>query len=77
MLRVNPTISADWPHCELRYRLPDDTSTTYRISIENPTGKQSGVASATLDGQAVEVDANGAHIPIIRDGREHTAVVTL
>ena len=75
-LRIDPRISADWPRCQIRYRLPD-AKTCYQIIIENPDGKQSGVRAATLDGEPAAVDRQIARIPLVQDGRAHTVIVTL
>lgn len=75
-LVVNPCISREWPHAQLRYRLPDSQS-TYRITIENPDGREHGVREATLDGAPLLVDGAVARIPLARDGREHEVVVRL
>ena len=75
-LRIDPAISADWPECRVRYRL-SDRATEYHIHIQNPDHKERGVTQATLDGQAVEVSARGALVPVIRDGQSHEVVVLL
>ncbi|MFO0791583.1 MAG: hypothetical protein U0805_19145 [Pirellulales bacterium] len=73
---LNPSISAEWPQCRLTYRLPDG-NTTYAIIIENPSGKQHGVAAATLDGAAATVVDGAARIPILSDGQHHNVVIRL
>jgi cyclic beta-1,2-glucan synthetase len=79
-LRIDPSISSDWPECKISYRLDTNTTnanTTYEIVIRNPQGKQRGVRAASLDGQEVPVDAFGAHVPLARDGQTHRVVVEL
>jgi cyclic beta-1,2-glucan synthetase len=75
-LRIDPCISADWPECRVRYRL-SDRKTVYEIHIQNPNKKERGVTSAVLDGTEVEVAANGALVPVERDGLVHNVVVIL
>ncbi len=75
-LRVDPCISAGWPECRVQYRLPD-RKTVYHIHIQNPTGKERGVSSATVDGNVTEVAENGALVSVVQDGREHQVVVLL
>ncbi len=75
-LLVNPSISSSWPKCRLTYRLPDGI-THYEIRIENPAGKEHGVAEATLDDRPAPV-ANGiARIPLVTDGVFHRVVIRL
>jgi N,N'-diacetylchitobiose phosphorylase len=75
-LRIDPSIASDWPECTINYRV-HGSPTTYEITIRNPQGKQRGVRTATLDGKEVKVDAFGAHVPLVRDGKTHRAVVEL
>ncbi|MEX2170748.1 MAG: hypothetical protein WD851_15635 [Pirellulales bacterium] len=73
---LKPAISADWPQCRLRYRLPDG-QTRYEIRIENPAGKETGVTSATVDGRLATVVDGAARIPIEHDGKAHSIIVYL
>ncbi|MBA2564437.1 MAG: hypothetical protein H0V09_03305, partial [Gemmatimonadetes bacterium] len=50
-LRIDPCIPRSWPRYDATYRFG---GSTYRIRVENPHGVSRGVASATLDGKAVE-----------------------
>ncbi len=75
-LRIDPSISSDWPECKIRYRV-DDKRTTYEITIRNPNGQQRGVKSASCDGQQIVVDHKGAHIPMVHDGLTHQVIVEL
>jgi cyclic beta-1,2-glucan synthetase len=75
-LVIRPAISSAWPRCKLFYRLPGET-TCYEISIENPAGKETGVMSATLDGQPADVVEGAARVAIQRDGKMHSVVVRL
>ena len=56
-LAIDPCLPKGWPGFELTYRRG---SATYRVVVENPHGVERGVASVTLDGQAVE----GGEIPL-------------
>ena len=75
-LRIDPAISSEWPECKVRYRVDKD-GTVYDVVIRNPQGNQRGVKATSLDGTAVVVDERGAHVPLVRDGREHRVVVEL
>lgn len=75
-LVIDPRISAQWPECRVTYRLPG-SETTYEISIENPTGREQGVRSATLDDQPCEVADGAATIPLTNDGQTHQVIVRL
>jgi cellobiose phosphorylase len=75
-LVINPCISASWPRCNLSYRLPE-CGTTYHITVENSGGRESGVASATVDGRDAEVTEGKARIPLQRDKRSHQVTVRL
>jgi cellobiose phosphorylase len=74
-LRIDPSISSDWPECKISYRF--DANTKYEIVIRNPQGKQRGVRVASLDGQEVAIDGFGAHVPLVSDGQTHRVVVEL
>ena len=67
---VEPCIPETWPSFEIDYR---DGRTTYRIRVENASGKARSVASVTVDGEPCE----DRHIPRFGDGREHSVRVVL
>jgi cyclic beta-1,2-glucan synthetase len=75
-LVVRPAISSAWPQCRLTYRLPGE-ATRYEITIESPEGKETGVTTATVDGQKVEVLDGAARIAIEHDGSLHRVIVRL
>jgi cyclic beta-1,2-glucan synthetase len=75
-LVVKPAISAAWPRCRLKYRLPGE-DTCYDIQIENPHGRQTGVTSASVDGREIAIEHDAARIPIDRDGQLHRVLLTL
>jgi cyclic beta-1,2-glucan synthetase len=70
-LVIKPSVSASWPRCRLIYRLPGET-TRYEITIENPSAKEFGVTSATIDERPAEVINEAARIPLHHDGRVHS-----
>src|SRR5204863_108900 len=74
--RGSPAISSSWPSCRLTYRLPD-RNTQYEILIENPNGKEHGVASATLDGRPAVVANAVARVPLVSDGALHQVIIRL
>jgi cellobiose phosphorylase len=67
---IAPSIPGMWTAFSMNWRIGD---TLYRISVENPRRRCSGVQSADLDGAPVDPDA----IPIFEDGRTHDVVVRL
>jgi cyclic beta-1,2-glucan synthetase len=67
---VDPCIPAMWPGFSLEWRRG---ATVYRIRVENPAHRCSGIAVATLDG--VPVDARA--IPLADDGRAHDVAIVL
>jgi N,N'-diacetylchitobiose phosphorylase len=75
-LVIDPRIHADWSECLVHYRLPDG-QTIYNVTIENLHGKGRVVTSLQLNGKSIPVERGKAHIPIQRDGKVHTVVVTL
>jgi cellobiose phosphorylase len=67
---VAPNIPAMWPAFSIEWNLGP---TSYHISVLNPDHRCCGVASAELDGLAVDPDA----IPVLSDGKAHKVVATL
>jgi cyclic beta-1,2-glucan synthetase len=75
-LCIDPRISSTWPEYSISYRLPDG-KTCYAISVSNPAGKESGVSTATLDGEAAPVVQGVARIPLSKDGKSHSVEILL
>jgi cyclic beta-1,2-glucan synthetase len=75
-LVINPSISSTWPECRLNYRLPDG-KTSYEITIENPSGREHGVQSASIDDKPGVVANGAARLPLLRDGQSHRVIVRL
>lgn len=75
-LLINPSISADWPQCRVKYR-PPDGKTQFEIIIENPSRRQHGIRQASFDGRPAEVKDGVARIPLTRDGGSHQVVARL
>jgi cyclic beta-1,2-glucan synthetase len=69
-LSINPCIPAIWPQYWVDWRIG---RTRYRFTVLNPEHRSCGVASAVLDGQAVDADA----VPLVDDGAEHEVTVVL
>ena len=63
-ISFQPCVSPEWSHFEITYRI---RSTTYAITVENPTGAESGVAAVWLDNQ-LQV---GNSIPLADDNLTH------
>jgi cyclic beta-1,2-glucan synthetase len=68
---VNPSIPAMWAEYSIDWVVAGQTR--YRIDVTNPEHRCRGVASATLDGTAVDPRA----IPLVDDGQNHAVVVVL
>jgi cyclic beta-1,2-glucan synthetase len=75
-LWLNPCISKDWPKCRLSYRLPNGGG-AYRITIENPQGRETAVAEALIDGKKARVVEGVARIPLAADGAEHHVLLRI
>jgi len=67
---LNPCIPAVWPAYTLEWRIG---RTRYRFTVLNPDHRSQGVASATLDGIAVDAGA----IPLQDDAEEHEVRIVL
>jgi cellobiose phosphorylase len=67
---VSPCIPASWDRFRVRW---NHGGCRYAIEVENPGHRNRGVASATLDGVAV----NPAAIPLANDGGAHVVLVVM
>jgi cyclic beta-1,2-glucan synthetase len=67
---MEPCIPAAWPGYSLTWRMG---RTHYEITVANPHHVNRGVASATLDGDAVDPLA----IPLRDDGATHQVVIEM
>jgi cyclic beta-1,2-glucan synthetase len=67
---VSPSIPAMWTTYSLEWTIG---GTRYRIVVSNPEHRCRGVASATLDGAAVDSSA----IPLEQDGQTHDVAIVL
>jgi cyclic beta-1,2-glucan synthetase len=68
-LAVQPRLPAAWPAVELRWRLPDGTA--YTIRLTNVTGEGGGLVRATLDEVPVEIRDGVARVPLCADRGDH------
>jgi cyclic beta-1,2-glucan synthetase len=68
--RIDPCIPAEWPGFEMTLQRE---RTVYRITVENPSGKERGVRETLLDGEVVP----DGRIPIAQDGAEREVRVIL
>ncbi|MFN8549707.1 MAG: hypothetical protein U0527_17485 [Candidatus Eisenbacteria bacterium] len=75
-LRLKPCVPLAWKRFHISYRLPGE-DTCYRIEVRNPDSSGAEVLSATVDDQVAPVDARGAMVNLVHDGREHQVVVNL
>ncbi len=71
MLSIDPCIPRNWPGYSIQFQYH---SATYQIRVDNPSGVSRGVASITLDGNALPDRAN---IPLADDGAVHQVQVVL
>jgi cyclic beta-1,2-glucan synthetase len=67
---VDPCIPSSWPEYQIVWRFLDSR---YEITVSNPMRRCRGIASATLDGAAV----NAVAIPLVNDGRTHDVQIVL
>jgi cyclic beta-1,2-glucan synthetase len=72
VLCIKPCIPQVWTGFEVTYKYG---SSRYRIAVENPTGVNSGVIRASLDGR--EMAGDPCEIALIDDGGHHYGLVTL
>jgi N,N'-diacetylchitobiose phosphorylase len=68
-LALQPRLPPSWPEATLRWRLPDET--TYTIKMTNPAGRGAVLLRAMLDGRALELENGTARLPVLADGRPH------
>ncbi len=71
-LLIDPCIPAHWPGFKIDFR---HLATRYLIEIENPRNVQTGVASATLDGESVS--GSPAEINLVDDAATHRWILTM
>ena len=64
-----PCIPAEWTEVTLTRKFRGDT---YKLTIKNPDGKQSGVSKVILDG--IET---GSYVKLAGDGKEHSVTVIM
>jgi cyclic beta-1,2-glucan synthetase len=69
-MSIDPCVPSVWPEYRLDWRIG---STRYRFVVHNPDSCTRGIASATLDGVAIDAHS----IPLQQDGREHEVHVVL
>jgi cyclic beta-1,2-glucan synthetase len=69
-LSINPCIPAIWPQYSVDWTIG---RTRYRFTVVNPEHRSCGVASAKLDGTAIDPAA----VPLVDDGAEHEVTVVL
>ena len=68
-LEMDPCVPASWKEFSVEYR---HGGSKYSILVRNPSGAQRGVASATLDGAAID-----GPIQLVSDGSDHEVIVTM
>ena len=69
-LSFAPCVPVDWKEFGVSYR---HGASTYDVTIRNPDGVSSGVATVTLDGQPLESGV----VPLADDGATHAVLVTM
>jgi N,N'-diacetylchitobiose phosphorylase len=68
-LEINPCIPTDWPGFEVARQW---RGAEYNIKVENPNGVSKGVASITLNGEAI----TGA-VPVQPQGSVNEVIVVM
>ena len=69
-MSLDPCIPAVWPRYTLEWKIG---RTRYHFTVVNPEHRSRGIASADLDGVAV----NANEIPLVDDGGEHEVRIVL
>jgi len=69
-LIVDPCIPTDWKGFNITRKF---RGATYRIEVQNPSGKSKGVKEMIVDGKSQESNL----IPLFGDGKEHTVKVIM
>ena len=67
---LSPSIPSRWPGFAITWRFG---GALYRIDVENPERRSTGVVAAELDGRRVDPAA----IPLVDDGAEHRVRVVM
>jgi cyclic beta-1,2-glucan synthetase len=70
MLNVNPCIPHDWTGFKVDYRFG---GTHYKISVENPQGRNQGVRQIFLNGNLLQ----DGSIPLADDGQPHEVRIVM
>jgi cellobiose phosphorylase len=73
-LVVDPRVPGSWKAFTVTRRF---RGATYRIRVRNPRGSGKGVAAASIDGRALEVEAGIAILPAMPAGTVHEAEIEL
>jgi cyclic beta-1,2-glucan synthetase len=69
-MSLNPCIPTVWPQYSVEWTIG---TTRYRITVSNPEHRSRGIASAELDGVAVDPQT----IPLEDDGGRHEVTIVL
>lgn len=67
---VNPCVPSDWKEVTMTRVFRGDT---YKVTVKNESGAQSGVKKLTVDGNAVD----GNEVEIFGDGKTHEIIVEM
>lgn len=70
-LSIDPCIPRNWPGYSINFRYH---SATYQIRVENPSGVSRGIASTSIDAEALVGRTN---IPLADDGVVHQVLIVL
>jgi len=66
MLQLEPCVPSGWRRFRIDYRIGD---TRYRIAVDNPAGKCTGITALSIDGRSLSIEP--ALIPVLADGQLH------
>ena len=74
-LVIAPAIPQSWPEFEVSYKIGE---ARYQIVVRNPDGVSSGIVAASLNGDALAIDASGAvTVPVSGDSGDIKIEVTM
>ncbi len=75
LVRLEPRVPDVWDGFQICYRAGDGTRLV--LDVRNPQRQAARIAGATLDGEALELQAGVLRFAMPRTGKEHRIVVTL
>ena len=68
--KINPCVPSNWDNVTMTRSFRGDS---YKITIKNPNGNQTGVKKLVVDGETVD----GNEVELFGDGKEHEIIVEM